>query len=151
MGPQIMLYPRLPTTFLEYSPRRDHYNKVKYNTMNTLQNLPRNGAYSWTQTMAWRSLGPTAFWHSLCLHTVALTLRSRASQILRRLGPRGLGEFMPSESACGDAVSPLRLLWPFALSPPKAAIEDFNVDTDQSAPSQTVPAPKSACSCPGLD
>jgi hypothetical protein len=74
--------------------------------MNTLQNLPYNGAYSWTQTMAWRSLGPTASWHNLRLHTVALTPRSRASQILRRLGPRGPGEFMPSESVCGDAVSP---------------------------------------------
>jgi hypothetical protein len=42
MGHQIPLYLQLPNTIPEHSPQWGHYSEVKYNNLNTLQNLPSN-------------------------------------------------------------------------------------------------------------
>jgi hypothetical protein len=142
MGHQIPLYLQLPNTIPEHSPQWGHYSEVKYNNLNTLQNLPSNWGLQVDLDDGMAESGPHYIlaWPSFAHRG----LDPAESCLPDPVKTCDLGEFVPSGRVRGDAGSPFRLLRPFALSPPKVAVEDLDVDTNQSTPLQFAPVPKYA-------
>jgi hypothetical protein len=58
---QVLLCPRLPTTFPEYSPQRGHYTIAKYAHLCTPKNPPLQGAYKWVQALTERVRVPRMY------------------------------------------------------------------------------------------
>jgi hypothetical protein len=108
--------PRLPATFLEYSP----YGviTVVWGTirLDILHNIPQRGAYKWAWKVTGHSQDPTidgvASPVRCAFHSAKLSLRPHRDYFAEWKSPSSQGRIHEA------AASPHRVVWPFAPSPP---------------------------------